>query len=52
MLENARKIFQRVAEAKLENHAEVTDTPTSGIIESVSLQKKAGDKTNWLGGRN
>jgi len=33
-------------------HAEVTDTPTSGIKESVSLRKQAGDKTNWLGERN
>jgi len=34
------------------NHVEVADTPTSGIKESVSLQKKASDRTNWLSERN
>jgi len=32
--------------------AEVTDTATSGIKESVSLQTKASDKTNGLGEGN
>jgi len=34
------------------DHTEVADMPTSGIKESISLQKKASDKLNWLGEAN
>jgi len=51
---NPAVLYIRIVESRqrFRDQAKVADTPTSGIKESVSLQKKAGDKTNCLGEGN